>query len=644
MDLNLSDFGSLLAKLPDTTDYENPDTLQSCVVNPPARIPLSGYTYNPALWTADDEIESTVGKDNLSPSDEELGNWPRRLLHIPTMTSQEWQPGNRYGNHVSPTYNAISYTWGRYDLDLPGAKKLKKYRAVKALHVNDVQWHIPKINPEHFSLEAFESLIRWTANVSIDLKEKKDPTEFLWLDIACIDQNSGPQKMAEIGRQAAIFHGAEKVFVWSTKHVKQSLEKLAASIAWSHEAFLCPHAHIVPLEGGLIPMAIATNQHHYNNLTLSGFCKASFRLVEICDSILSAPTNHSLFNEDHSDARTMHLSLNKTYLYLIDVREMLTQRGLLGLVSRNPVALYNVSQYRHCRYDYDRIYGIQQVFGFRLGETRTPQKGVMIPKKIDRYVLEEQLGEALVSEYPVTSQMHVFEEIVEEGRGWRPSPSSLVPDLDIKSQFAELSFVAECEVSAIGTTRAKRGYFKGRACNFSTLSQVWKIASGSHDQTTSSKSPQQIGLDACIRSGDLIDAVDLTISENGILLDGVEPITTVVPYRNRKLIRREEQNRLSWWINGFLKTYFKASDCIVLLLGSFDDNGVGAGQEKLDRYHVGLILFCIPGQSYWRRMGFCIWQYESEALNSARLNRDDWQTLKAEHGSTNWRNESSSFA
>lgn len=50
---------------------------------------------------------SSLGIDILQVMDiaaEEtaLGCWPRRLLHLPTLTSYEWQPGNTYGSHVSP--------------------------------------------------------------------------------------------------------------------------------------------------------------------------------------------------------------------------------------------------------------------------------------------------------------------------------------------------------------------------------------------------------------------------------------------------------------------------------------------------------------------------------------------------------------
>lgn len=43
-------------------------------------------------------------------------DWPRKLLHVPSMTSYPWAPGDRYGEAVKPGYLAITYMWGRWRL------------------------------------------------------------------------------------------------------------------------------------------------------------------------------------------------------------------------------------------------------------------------------------------------------------------------------------------------------------------------------------------------------------------------------------------------------------------------------------------------------------------------------------------------
>jgi hypothetical protein len=57
--------------------------------------------------------------------------------------------------------------------------------------------------------------------------------QFLWLDVACIDQNNGPQKDIEIGRQAKIFQGAQHVFVWLTKLTQADLESSWQALNYS---------------------------------------------------------------------------------------------------------------------------------------------------------------------------------------------------------------------------------------------------------------------------------------------------------------------------------------------------------------------------------------------------------------------------
>lgn len=211
----------------DSYEYEAPDVLQSYKKNPPASIPLSQYDHN---FASDmDGLPSPLAGDQIQEDDrfEGIGDWPRRLLHVPSMTSLEWKPGNRYGDHAAPRYNAVSYTWGRYDLDIPGAKRMKKYRDTKAIQIKGIKWPVPRISPEQFSVDQFQRLI-WQACESVD--DIEGQRDFLWLDVACIDQNNGPQKYAEIGRQAIIFHGAQRVFVWLTKLHGESLSHNVTSL------------------------------------------------------------------------------------------------------------------------------------------------------------------------------------------------------------------------------------------------------------------------------------------------------------------------------------------------------------------------------------------------------------------------------
>ncbi|KAL8670778.1 MAG: hypothetical protein Q9168_004700 [Polycauliona sp. 1 TL-2023] len=197
---------ALLARQGTIDSWQTQHTLKSVEQNPCASIPLSAFDHNYALDHPVVHEPSTQEDDRVR--DDEIGRWPRRLLHVPSMTSLEWQPGNIYGDHVAPVYSAVSYTWGRYDLDRPGTRRQRQFKKVKGIEIMGIDWAIPRINPaEQFSVGQFYNLIQ---NACKPIKDGDVSVEFLWLDVACIDQNDGPQKMAEIGRQAVIFEGAHR--------------------------------------------------------------------------------------------------------------------------------------------------------------------------------------------------------------------------------------------------------------------------------------------------------------------------------------------------------------------------------------------------------------------------------------------------
>ena len=75
--------------------------------------------------------------------------WPRRLLHVPSMTSLEKQDGHIYGNDKEPAYNILSYTWGRWEVP----------QGNSALMVHGVPWTIPAVDESHFSVTELKKVI-----------------------------------------------------------------------------------------------------------------------------------------------------------------------------------------------------------------------------------------------------------------------------------------------------------------------------------------------------------------------------------------------------------------------------------------------------------------------------------------------------
>lgn len=163
-------------------------------------------------------------------ADASIGDWPQRLLHVPTMTSYKWQAGHKYGLHIRPRYDAISNTWGRYRLN----STLEKPH-IKPIKIDGVDWEIPRIDDSHFTVYQFEELIRRSIEPSSYTGRNPaftpSKSEFVWLDIACINQTPNhPQMAVEIGRQARIFRKARRVLIWLNQATSQDLEREITAI------------------------------------------------------------------------------------------------------------------------------------------------------------------------------------------------------------------------------------------------------------------------------------------------------------------------------------------------------------------------------------------------------------------------------
>ncbi|KAL8791209.1 MAG: hypothetical protein Q9213_000166 [Squamulea squamosa] len=659
--------------------HEVQDVLKSFIENPCASLPLSGVYVN---WVADHEIvrdSTTEAYQGLH--DDELGCWPRRLLHVPTMTSLEWQPGNIYGDHIAPAYSAVSYTWGRYDLDIPGAKRQRKFRKVRGIKIMGIDWSVPRINPvEQFSVDQFYNLIKRTCDPVGDGDIR---TDFLWLDVACIDQNNGPQKMAEIGRQAVIFEGAHRVFVWLTKlraeKLNHTIDILARScdsavafaeakqkgfcspndmMDWAgaarasldelfidpwftslwtlQEAFLCPKAYLLPLEATLIRPA-SERESNNHPVTLSDLYSISAGLSQVV--VCEQASVERDWQADQTNA-----DLTKQAKYLNEVNAMLTQRGLTALATRSPIALYNVAQYRRTRAETDRVYGIQQVFHLRLGLSAPGCNG-LDPKLFHRSNLEDELGAALAEDYPVASQLHYFTQPADEGTGWRMSASSQVPRLEIKSSIWSLRFHAMCVLSTKKIKAQRHGIFNGQICDLAQLAVGWRrLHHDSHvEGFLGVGSPQQVILDTAFRRNSIKkystrEEMDPEDPKGLLWMEGRD---------YRMVTRGERQHHLVSALIRFFAEKFDGALLVVLLLGSFADVSVEdeATAAPPDKYHVGLILRCLNVDAVipWKRLGICIWQYEYGGVipeADACLHSDI-----AGHGdrSTCWRHLSDSF-
>lgn len=427
----------------------------------------------------------------------ESSSWPARLLHVDTLTSYAWQPGDIYGGHKKPRYNAISYTWGRFALN--DQEELE----IKAAPIYGTTWaeFLPRMNPARYSVEDMILAIRTAA---CPYKEYW-AVDFVWLDIACIDQTPNSPEMAqEIGRQAKIFRGAADCFVWLTTHrgsdmigLVQRVDKLVAEVSpiqnglrpdgavdvwleeasslfgWFHsdewfsslwtlqEAFLSPKAAFM-FKDGLSAEFFEASRDGAGKEGL-------FRLdmwVSICHWALAAIEPAFAGN-----SKTRELADSITSIGFLDgVKDQWGVKfmpddleypdGYMG----NPLGLLVASKHRTASREHDRIYGIMQIFGLQLGSSAP---GVTT-ERFTLQDLEVQLAEAVLLQYPIPSQFVVHDEECVSPRSWMISSSVILPEEGYRI-CSHLSYGGRVEAVATLRTQMQSGTlwasFEGPLCS-----------------------------------------------------------------------------------------------------------------------------------------------------------------------------------
>lgn len=395
--------------------------------------------------------------------------WPRRLLHVPSMTSHERSNEGFYGDLYEPAFNAISYTWGRYAI-----------KHGPSINIRGISWEMPSIYPNHFTVDSFYKVLQAAAS----------PNGLVWVDVACIDQKNPNVKMDEIGKQADIFSRASNVFIWlsslanaqvtmSVQALQDFAERLEHAEIGDHsfdfanrnfvevvlseatllrnnllclfgdpwfsslwtlqEASLCEHAYLLSKEA----RRIAIGRPH-DRLKRDAVLRGP---IDDCHTI---KMSLSAYAEQHEIVKNLIAILDKSGLGYL-------HRGFDGDASS--MLLYSAAHYRTCSEPLDRIYGIMQAFRFKLGASREPGRYFTL------FDLEDQFGEALNAVSPMAAQIQVHTTLPAPGSAWRPTTSSMLPDVYYMASY----LVPICSI-----TREKRiPVFNGKACSLEDLRCFW---------------------------------------------------------------------------------------------------------------------------------------------------------------------------
>lgn len=666
----------------------------------------SEYRTQPSLLSDDetstddsDSDHSSTESSNAAEDDPDqalFGRWPRRLLHVDKerkiLTSHEWQPGNVYGGSKEPKYNAISYTWGRFQL------KRGEKPNVRAVDIKGVPWAIPRIDPDkHFSADHFRSAII-TACDAQDTYGRGN-VEFIWLDVACIDQEDYRIKMLEVGRQAVIFQHAEAISVWLASSPVRTLEGLTMDLweasyrmppmdkpegaehtarlqewlqrflektlehvnyiiekepwftsLWTlQESFLRPFANLIAQDGCFVPLMREGWDHNQ-------FPYATLRTVALSVSDIAEVCGRSLSRGCHPRDRIQ--------LLLARIRET----GLPDIQRANPFQLFRAASFRQVYDELDRVYGIMQVFGFKLGASkpRAWKKGSRLQalrpvrRRLKLSDLEVELSQRILEAYPVQSQLSVFTSVPSPGHAWRLSSTSEVtyiartssvflwrnnrgPDgarggSHAQRPLCQLSATHDLSVGRRHLDPFQRGIsvirnvfrspvtwcqFSGKTCPLATLHPIWRWLN----------TPG-------VRYGD-----QQPYNSQNIALDlQMDPQTTelAVPALPKlPLVGFEIQNWNQDDAIAQLIDCFPAPEPLVLCLGAQRKQTEHVGMPYMGRTFYGLILARKRwrGIEYWRRIGIVTWEafdfpkgMAATDISILRVKSEDWKLTQGMYG------------
>lgn len=354
------------------------------------------------------------------------------------MKSYERQDPSEYNGVHEPKYWVLSYTWGRFQAEAGST----------ALEIHNLQWDIPPIKSEHFSVDELQAVMAWIGK----------HTEFLWIDIACIDQLDRRRKMYEVGRQAAIFNRATLACIWMTRLGHQEMQNAVSALMDAELVGLCTRGKVQRTRTDEKDICLLRNVvSGLETLSRDPWFSSLWTLQELVirpDAVLlsregvpsTATVGDLTFNVRVDDLTNMcqhivddleeraHGCAPEIARLGARVVELLIPTGFnCNRSVTNPNYAYSLAQYRTTLRPLDRIYGIMQLYGFKLGESRLPMSSSESPPPAEASLslenLEDEFRASLIQGLPRTSQLFVHTRTPRSGRSWGITQFCKVPVL-----------------------------------------------------------------------------------------------------------------------------------------------------------------------------------------------------------------------
>lgn len=523
--------------------------------------------------------------------------WPRRLLHIPTMNSIERDETNSYSGQKEPKYGILTYTWGRWHT-----------KWGPTLDIKGTTWKIPSVGEEHFSVADFKSII----------DKMGEDTEWAWIDVACIDQEKDSIKMDEIGRQVGIFHNAHKVYVWLS-HLKTTVLKSTLDDIWNYG----PDLRFRSESTYTVPELVARLSSAFDTLFADPWFSSLWTLQESIlrnDALILSREAEPIPLGYHDGEAYLRILINTCQniyqdLVKIDAENpsvqdtakrlviLIEQVGYFFLFTDNPNVQYGIARHRKTSYPLDRIYAIMQIYNLRVGQSVHPKRTYSFEE------LEDEFAEALNVSSPILGQMFVHLHKPKPGKAWRITQLSRVPD----SLNSYRSPVFHCQISV---TKSGHALFKGKACKFVDLVELWeKALELSKEIVDSGSSVLRYIADVDARVVSLFKPQHISsASKYEIILDDyiregfpTLPLPSEQATREVDYAKREEASRYA----EILLEKWGRERVWVSLLGEVEGMPIG-GRLHAEREWQNVALLqrqvLSPSGDYYERLGLCQWQ------------------------------------
>jgi Heterokaryon incompatibility protein (HET) len=378
------------------------------------------------------------------------------------MTSVCRTDGDQYDTVHDPEYNVLSYTWGRFTAGGP------------SIDISGVSWVIPSIETRHFSVDNFGNVLHAIAPSS----------GYTWVDVACIDQHETKVKMDEIGKQGDIFRRATKVFVWLSHHDTATLSSMLAQIddfarvLESYDVretdFEYDHQQVVGFIhsklGSIYPVAeqLLRDPWFSSLWTLQeAYLRDDAVLLSQSGEVISRPNGRPprTLRNLISDFQTIKLILSPYETTSSSLKAFLTAVESSGLINidvsmTTPMLLYSAAHFRTCTEELDRVYGIMQVYGLRLGASKQPERSFSLDE------LEDQLAAELNKISPVAAQLFIHMKPPPIRKAWRVAKDCTMPEI----YYLAGDIGSRCTLSFHESMQPQ---YVGRICSLTALRDFW---------------------------------------------------------------------------------------------------------------------------------------------------------------------------